>query len=348
MRILVTCPYLSRLGGVSNHYLGLKKFWKEKVRYLEIGNKSNKVGRGKYRILYDMIHFLVVILLFRPNCIMLNPSIGKNALLRDFTMQRIAKLLGIKTIIFIHGFNIDTFEQLDYNWMTKNFNRSNLIFVLAHSFKNILQDIGVTVPIELMTTKVDDDLTVDFDINSRDGKTGSLLFLARVEKEKGIHETVDTFLLLKEYFPNLHLNIVGDGSELDRIAQRIKNEKLANVTMTGRLDGRDIVKAYENGIILILLTHGEGLPTTILEGMAFGLPIVTRPVGGIADFFENKKMGYMSDSLDPKVYAEHIKTLLENPTQIVEIARYNYLYAKKNFMASTVANKIETIIKRYI
>ncbi len=349
MKILVTCPYLSRLGGVANHYKGLASYWNEQVKYLEIGNKGNKTGGGKYRIVFDIFRLIFTIFSFRPNCLVLNPSIGKNALRRDFLMQRIANGFGVKTVFFIHGFNLEVFGRTDKKWMSAKFNKSTLIFVLASSFKTELKKIGVSVPIELMTTKVDDSLVEDFDIKSRDGRTGNLLFLARVEKEKGIYETLDTFKLLKNDFPDLKLNIVGDGSELNKIIDRIKVEQIQDVIISGRLDGQDVTNAYKSALLLLLLTsHGEGMPTTVLEGMAFGLPIITRSVGGLVDFFENDKMGFMSTSLDPKEYASYIKDLLSDPSRIIKIANYNHAFAKNNFMASTVARKIELTINRYI
>ena len=50
--------------------------------------------------------------------------------------------------------------------------------------------------------------------------------------------------------------------------------------------------------------------------MIFGLPIFTRKVGGLIDFFENGKMGYISSSLDPAVFAEAMKPYIENPAKM--------------------------------
>lgn len=59
-------------------------------------------------------------------------------------------------------------------------------------------------------------------------------------------------------------------------------------------------------------TYGEGMPVSLLEAMAFGFPVVTRPVGGIKDFFENGKHGFLTNSKDPEIFAELIEKFLKN------------------------------------
>src|SRR5690554_8211066 len=89
------------------------------------------------------------------------------------------------------------------------------------------------------------------------------------------------------------------------------------------------------------------MPTSVLEAMAFGLPIISRPVGGLVDFFEEDKMGYLIESLDPKEYADKIVQLLENNQKMKEIGIYVHIYAKKHFMDSKVALDTQIISSRH-
>jgi glycosyltransferase involved in cell wall biosynthesis len=98
-------------------------------------------------------------------------------------------------------------------------------------------------------------------------------------------------------------------------------------------------------IYKIQVATKEGMPTSVLEAMAFGLPVISRPVGGIKDFFQNEKMGYLLESKDPAYYYEAIIKLLENKDLCKEIGLYNYSFAKENFMASIIAKNIETIAR---
>ena len=86
------------------------------------------------------------------------------------------------------------------------------------------------------------------------------------------------------------------------------------------------------------------MATSILEAMAFGLPILSRPEGGVIDFFDNEKMGKLINSLSPIDYAVIIEEWINNPTLVENISRFNHLYACQNFQANKVTEKLEKLI----
>ena len=98
--------------------------------------------------------------------------------------------------------------------------------------------------------------------------------------------------------------------------------------------------------VFILPTyHGEGMPHSVLEAMGFGIPVITRPVGGVIDFFEHGKMGFITESKDPVVLAELIETLVDDAELRREMAIYNFKYTQQRFLSSIVAKRLERIYK---
>ena len=92
-------------------------------------------------------------------------------------------------------------------------------------------------------------------------------------------------------------------------------------------------------------TYGEGLPGSIIEAIAYGLPVITRPVGGLVDFFKNEEHGFITDSLDPNIFADLIERLFLDRELYNRISLSNYQYAQNNFLASNAALRLETIYK---
>lgn len=80
MRVLITVPTKSGYGGVTNYYLGIKEYWKENIEYFYFGRKPWR------NIFYPflIIRFIIRLICFKPDIVLLNPSLGDKALKRDF------------------------------------------------------------------------------------------------------------------------------------------------------------------------------------------------------------------------------------------------------------------------
>lgn len=346
MKILMNTPSLNLQGGVANHYEGLKAFWTGNVKYNTVGKRSTRNGSGIYWLPWDLLKFIFRLVTFRPDVVMVNPSLGTSALKRDFIFIKIARILRFKTVAFIHGFDLEYARQINKKWVTDNLNQTKLIFVLAQDFRRKLLDWGITTPIVLTTTKVNDKLLEDFNVNIRTGEIKNILFLSRIEKAKGIYEAIRAYEILKKRFPQLSMSVVGDGSELHAVKEYVARNKIDDIHFTGSLSGQALINEFVKGNLYLFPSYGEGMPTSVLEAMAFGLPVFTRRVGGLNDFFENGKMGYITDSLNPSDFANAMIPYIENPELTQRVAYYNAQYAHIHFMASSVARQIETTIKK--
>jgi len=346
MKILILCPPFDRIGGVSNLYKSSSKFFTLDVDYFFTGNYLKK------DLFSSLFKFVKDILIFRDkiknesySLISLNPSLDIKAIFRDFLFLLISKRFNKRVVFFIHGWD-KTLEKIIEKYFKKIFisllNKCELVVVLAKEFKDKLLSWGCTSNIELITTAVDDDLLLGFDIKSKP-INNHLLFLSRIKKEKGIRIAVDAVDILSKTH-NLVLRVVGDGPYLEDIQRYVSSNNIKNVVFCGNLTGKKKSLEFINSCIYVFPTsYGEGMPTTVLEAMAFGLPIITRRVGGLKDFFEDGKMGYITESKDPSVFAKLLKSLLDNPTKIKEMGEYNHAYAKEHLLASKVAKKMEEI-----
>jgi glycosyltransferase involved in cell wall biosynthesis len=347
MRVLINVPPLKYSGGVSGHYLGLKDHWKIKVKYNVIyKRRDNRFGR--FIAPFNIAKFLINIFLFNPHLILLNVSLKKGIYSLLF-YHKLAKVFNKKVSVFIHGWDNNYESQLNNNKLRCILNSSESIIVLSKEFKTKLSNHKIVAPIYLTTTKVSDELVKSFKISDRDGQVKKFLFVSRIEKEKGIYETLACFQLLQEKFHDLSMTFVGDGSELLNLENYINSNHIKNVRITGKLTGTNLIKEYSSADFFFLLTTwGEGLPAALIEALAFGLPVATRPVGGIKDFFIDKKMGILSDSLEPCFFSTEISNLMLNQKQIKEISGFNYQFAQEHFLASSVAIQMEEIFNNSV
>lgn len=352
MKILCITPSWKILGGVANHYMGMAPYWKEDIDYLFQGKRIRIPAI--FTLLPDYLYYSFCLLFKRPDVVIVNPSLRWYQLIRDSVYIILSLIFHIKVITFIHGWSPDVANKISENRLLRlifrhTFGNSTFIYVLYSQFKNTLDGWGLCSPVLLTTTKVADDLVEGFDVTIRRGKIENILFLARLEFQKGIMTTLEAFEILKAQHSKLTLSICGTGAASEMARQYVENHKLADVSFCGLVSGKKMIEQFENADIYVLpTTHGEGMATSVLEAMAFGLPVLTTGVGGVNDFFIDGTMGFLLDPNSSTSYIEKIEWLINHPGIVKKNSLYNWQYAKEHFYASEVVKRFENHIRCYV
>lgn len=133
-----------------------------------------------------------------------------------------------------------------------------------------------------------------------------LLFVGRLAPEKEI----DRLLPLMEKRTDLHLAIVGDGPDRDRLESLFANTP---TTFTGFLHGKDLSQAYASADAFIFPSVSETLGLVILEAMASGLPVIAARSGPTLEQIQEGVNGLLFDVDDPKTLEDAVDKL-DNPT----------------------------------
>ena len=193
--ILLTTPALSDQGGVASYFNAIAPFLAD-VNILEIG--STKGGKSRFYHITDQLRFRKAISA-RPALVHVNPSLNIKSFIRDGLFVWQAKRKGLPVLVFFHGWRKD-FEQVVSSrllWFFKRtFGQADAFIVLASEFKKVLQQWGVSQPIFQGTTNVDEALLAGFSLEDKAEQVRradklKILFLSRLEREKGVFETVD-------------------------------------------------------------------------------------------------------------------------------------------------------------
>lgn len=362
MNILITCPHFHIGGGVANYFEVVGKYFSINSVFFSLGAAASKESfvNKLSHFRSDEVRFSSLLDGCSQNIdlVHINPSFRYAALIRDGLILKDAKRFGKKTVIFFHGWSHGIANLVDKYFRDLFFsvyNRVDAFVVLASEFECKLRDWGFEQPIYLETTPVDDELLVDFSIDQRvrTNKTKKdlrVLFLSRIEKEKGICETLEAVNILTSLNPTLNLAVAGDGlflQEAQKLTVRLGLKD--KVQFLGYVKGVEKKEAFRNSDIYVFpTTHAEGMPTSVLEAMAFGLPVITRPVGGLKDFFLDGKFGFITESRDPAIFASLIEKLIRDRDLSARMSMNCHQYAKERFMASKVAKRLEDIYRKTV
>ena len=307
----------------------------------------------KARVLISFLTFPFKIYFCDAHIIHANPSFNFIALIREGLFILISSLFNRRIVVFIHGWDPKVekkvmTDKLLLHLFQKVYNKSDVIIVLSHDFKEKLCQMGIKKKILVETTMVDDELINGLNIQAKSKTTNNehtirILFLSRVVRTKGIYEAIESFSILSKKYDNVELLVAGDGPELQAVKGYVTSHHLSNIKFLGYVGEKAKKKVFLNSHIYFFPSYHEGMPISVLEAMAFGLPVVTRAVGGLKDFFKNGEHGFITNSRDPKYFAYLLERLIANESLRTKISVFNYNYAQKKFLASEVTKRIESI-----
>lgn len=144
--------------------------------------------------------------------------------------------------------------------------------------------------------------------------------VARVTPSKGHQLLIEVFARMRTKIANAMLLIVGDGIGLSEVKAQVGRLGLNSpVRLMGeRQDVPTILAAMD---VFCLPSETEGMPMTILEAMAAGLPVVASNVGGIPELVEEGRTGFMVGPGAADELEAALVTLANDPERAREMGR---------------------------
>ena len=165
----------------------------------------------------------------------------------------------------------------------------------------------------------------------------------RGAKQKGLYDTLKAIpIVIKRCKNILFLFVACLG--INKLNTIFKKKEIAlHTRFLGYIHGDEKIKIFIESDIFILPSYSEGLPITMLEAMAAGLPIIATPVGGIPEILENGKNGFLIKPGDYKTLAKKILILTNNKKLRQKMGKNNLEKIKKQYDREIIFKKLSNI-----
>jgi len=167
--------------------------------------------------------------------------------------------------------------------------------------------------------------------------------LATLRNWKGHAYLLEAFALLVNEFPEWNLLIVGDGPQrnnLERQAQKLSIHD--RVKFAGnRNDPEQWLRAMD---VFVLPSYGdEGVPQSIMQAMACGLPVVSTPVGAIREAVVEYSTGLLVPPKNEVLLANSLNSLMCNIALREKFAHAGWSRAQQNFGIDIMLDRMEEV-----
>ena len=151
-------------------------------------------------------------------------------------------------------------------------------------------------------------------------KKYKFLCVARLLKEKGVHEFIKAAEQVKLSYPETEFQLLGGEEELGdsvplSLIMRMHQRRI--ITYFGEVE--DVRPYLVDSSVFVLPSYHEGLPRSTLEAMSTGRAIITTYAPGCRDTVENEVNGFLVDVANVEHLVEKIKYFIKNPIKMTEM-----------------------------
>ncbi len=170
-------------------------------------------------------------------------------------------------------------------------------------------------------------------------------FTGRIVKRKGVDILINAFVKNKELLLPSIIIIVGTGPDGDKIRNMVSKLGIKNnVRFLGHNTENEVIRYYHASDIFVLPSYAEGMPNSLLEAMACGLPVIASKIGGVVDIIEDGKSGILVEPGDVLGLASAMVRLLKD----AELRQRLGAEARKRIVEGFSINRIaDKYIKLY-
>lgn len=246
-------------------------------------------------------------------------------------------------IFHLHGGNFVRFYEqsgaLARSYIRFILRRSAYVIVLSEQWKRLVANIVPGLPLAVVPNPV----SLPALQNVR--RSAELLFLGRMNRDKGIYDLLSVVAVLRRTHPGLRLVCAGDG-EIGRVKQRAAELGIAEaVHVVGWLRSIDRQRYLSQCTALVLPSYVEGLPMCVLEAMAAGAAVVATRIGGIPQAVAHGAEGLLVAPGDLEALKNALNLLLSRPQLAREMGAYGRRKIEQKFAAEIVMPQIETLYR---
>lgn len=180
----------------------------------------------------------------------------------------------------------------------------------------------------------------------------NIFCIGKYQQRKNLWMMVYAVEKLREKYP-LHLTITGELSNhfhqeyYDKISAYVREHAMEDqITFYKNLNKTSVMEEYAKADLYVIPSTGEPASITVIEGMAFSIPVISGSDNGSANYIVEGKTGYVFEDCNQQDMEDKIELIIRDKDQIQEMGKAAYQHVRKNFQFDRYIGVVEEILEQ--
>jgi glycosyltransferase involved in cell wall biosynthesis len=217
---------------------------------------------------------------------------------------------------------------------------ADALVAVSNGLRSYAKETAPDLPIEVIPNAIDLSAFTPPVQRETDGPV-RLLYVGRFNAFKNVETLVEAVGTLSQMdVGEFELDLVGEGEQRPVLERMVSDLGLTRRVHFVGWVARDLIADYYRGAdVFVTATTWEGMPNTVLEAMACGLPIVGTQASGLSELVRDDLNGYLVPIKDPDALAQALARLVDNGYERRRMGRQSRRLAESEFAWEYIAEQ---------
>jgi len=176
--------------------------------------------------------------------------------------------------------------------------------------------------------------------------SNKIVTMARLEKTKGLDHLIRVYAKLHGRGCDFEAILIGDGTERHHLEKLVADLGLKlRVRLLGNRTQNNIFEILLTCRLMVMTSTVEGIPVSLMEAMAFKIPVIASRITGIPELIEDGRSGFLIDPKDADDLVVKIERLLKDEPLRAQFTENGYRKVEKEFDLKTEVAKLSDVWK---
>lgn len=338
-KVLVVATSQFTRGGITsvvNAYKGHPIWRTYSIKWL-----ATHIDKGNSIKLLYFLRSLIVFLLIVNNYDLVHIHLSEpQSAKRKKYFFTLAKVFRKKVIVHFHSFSPETTINGKNKALYFNlFSEADRVIVLSEQWRSwVKQYLSLSTNIEVIYNP-SPVVKAKIEVN----KANIILYAGTITERKGYSDLIKAFAKIASIYPDWSIVFIGNG-EIKQGQMLASSLNIGNqVSFLGWVTGKAKDDIFLKSKVFCLPSYAEGFPMAILDAWAYGLPVVTTPVGGLPDVLEDEINALVFNAGDIDGLSVKLENIISNTELRTKISKASLVLAATKFNINTISSQMSKL-----